>query len=282
MATLKPASASRSESLSTGEVATLCSVTPDTVLKWIKAGKIPANRTAGGHHRIPRTALRALLDDHKPAPRLARNGGEELQYCWEFNSIAGRIPDGCKECIVYRSGALRCYEMSRLAPEAGHVGLFCDESCDECEYFPTVHGQLPNVLVVTNQDGVSASILADVQPDDFNVNVVDCEYRCSMMVEQFRPDFVVIDCSMGAARSYDFARLLHEDPRVPFVKVILVGDRADLPRECDKTVFALIGRRFTAATLSDIIQGARAPQQEPPWSDAVHPGTGSERYKREQ
>ena len=38
--------------LSTGKAAKALSVTPDTVLKWIKSGKLDARRTAGGHYRI--------------------------------------------------------------------------------------------------------------------------------------------------------------------------------------------------------------------------------------
>jgi len=34
--------------VSTGQAAKLCSVTPDTILKWIKNNKIEAVQTAGG------------------------------------------------------------------------------------------------------------------------------------------------------------------------------------------------------------------------------------------
>ena len=44
----------------TGQAARLCSVTPDTVLKWIKAGRIEAQRTAGGHYRISPQELERL------------------------------------------------------------------------------------------------------------------------------------------------------------------------------------------------------------------------------
>jgi len=38
--------------LTTGQMAKLLSVTPDTVLKWIKRDKLPALRTAGGHYFV--------------------------------------------------------------------------------------------------------------------------------------------------------------------------------------------------------------------------------------
>lgn len=40
------------EIFSTHEAARVCRVTPMTVIRWIKEGKIPAFRTAGGHRRI--------------------------------------------------------------------------------------------------------------------------------------------------------------------------------------------------------------------------------------
>ena len=48
------------ELLSTGEVARLCGVTRDAVLKWIKKGKLPATQTPGGHFRIPREACQGM------------------------------------------------------------------------------------------------------------------------------------------------------------------------------------------------------------------------------
>ena len=38
--------------LSTGQAAKLLSVSPDTVLKWVKKGRVFAQKTPGGHHRL--------------------------------------------------------------------------------------------------------------------------------------------------------------------------------------------------------------------------------------
>src|SRR5262249_18839656 len=45
------------ELFSTHEAARVCRVTPMTVIRWIKEGKLPAFRTAGGHRRILRDDL---------------------------------------------------------------------------------------------------------------------------------------------------------------------------------------------------------------------------------
>jgi excisionase family DNA binding protein len=43
--------------ITTGEAAAIFDVDSDTVLRWIKSGKIPAIRTLGGHYRINRNVF---------------------------------------------------------------------------------------------------------------------------------------------------------------------------------------------------------------------------------
>ena len=47
--------------LTTGKAARMCSVKPDTVLKWIKKGVLPATRTMGGHYRVEEQDLLTVL-----------------------------------------------------------------------------------------------------------------------------------------------------------------------------------------------------------------------------
>ncbi|MCP4583284.1 MAG: excisionase family DNA-binding protein [candidate division Zixibacteria bacterium] len=239
----------------TGEVAALCSVTPDTVLKWIQTGKIAASRTPGGHHRIPKDVVIPLLETEHMLPPSGNT--DSFQYCWEFYSKAGRIPDGCKTCIVFKSRTSRCYELSKPPNNDGHNAIFCKASCDNCEYYMTVHGQKINVLVVTDQDGIVDELNDDSSRYDINLRITECEYRCSMMIDKFRPDFVILDCSMGELRTGEFARQLYEDPRIPFVKVILVGPKSEIPSECNKMVFAVIKERLSKGILPAIVTGQR-------------------------
>jgi excisionase family DNA binding protein len=252
----KTAMPSSKEFFSTGEAAEICSVTPDTVLKWIRAGKIPAKRTPGGHNRIPRRALLKFVEFERFRAG-GRFSGSRFLYCWEYYSESGTILEGCRECIVYRSRSRRCYEMSSPPANEGHTGLFCKNSCDECEYYILMKDQKPSVLVVTDQSRLKASLERDSRGFDFDLRVADCEYRCSMLVEQFRPDYVIIDCALGTDRSLEFTRLLFEDPRIPCVRIILAGDSGELPGECVGMVFALIDRHFTARTLAELLGSPR-------------------------
>ncbi len=49
----------------TSEVAKYCAVTNDGVLKWIKAGKLRAFSTPGGHYRISSEDFRAFLEKYE-------------------------------------------------------------------------------------------------------------------------------------------------------------------------------------------------------------------------
>ena len=47
--------------LRTAEVAALLHVSPKTVARWAKEGKLPFMKTLGGHRRYPEAKIRELL-----------------------------------------------------------------------------------------------------------------------------------------------------------------------------------------------------------------------------
>jgi excisionase family DNA binding protein len=49
--------------LRTAEVAELLSVSPKTVSRWAKEGKLPFVKTLGGHRRYPEAEIRDLLEE---------------------------------------------------------------------------------------------------------------------------------------------------------------------------------------------------------------------------
>lgn len=244
------------EYFSTGETAELCAVTPNTVLKWVMAGKIPASRTPGGHHRIHRNAIEAIRQARgNPLPTPKIETSKPFLFCWEFNSQGGVIRDGCRECIVYRSRSGRCFEMTNLPEEAGHARLYCRKSCEECQYYEMVKGQQPNVLIVTNQAHLQSALASQASEFDCQLRFTSCEYHTSMVIESFRPDYLVIDCSFGTDRSRELARHLSDDPRIPLARIIMVGEPNGLPTQCDHLVFGFITRPFTMIVLAEMIKG---------------------------
>ncbi|MHC4777967.1 MAG: MerR family transcriptional regulator [Planctomycetota bacterium] len=245
--------------LTTGQAADRCSVTPDTVLKWIRSGLLPARRTAGGHNRISEEDLEKFLEltamtqDEAALARPHR----QFRYCWEYYGDE-KLNEGCRECAVFLMRAQRCYDVTKYAPQAFHPKVFCKKSCEECDYYREVQEQITNVLVVTDNSQLAGKLKQDATKAHFNLETADCEYTCSMVVNSFKPDFAIIDCSLGREVSRDITTHLAEDPRIPIIRVVLAGNDGEFPSECEKLVFARLKRPFGIDDINDCVDGTRA------------------------
>lgn len=242
--------------LTTGQAAKICSVTPDTVLKWIHSGRLPATRTPGGHHRVARHDLEQVLsaDADAAIERTSEAAERPFRYCWEFNG-RGELRDGCKDCVVYEMRAERCYEVVERAREIGHNKVFCKQTCAECDYYRAVHDQAANVLVITDNEVLADTLKRGAAQQGFNLEVADCEYTTSAVVDSFRPDVAVVDCSLGKQLTRDICDHLVEDPRVPFIRVVLAASEGEVPAECNKEVFARIEKPFDIRHVAEFVSG---------------------------
>jgi len=54
--------------LRTAEVADILHVSPKTVSRWAKEGKLPFLKTLGGHRRYPEIKIRELANDLREEP----------------------------------------------------------------------------------------------------------------------------------------------------------------------------------------------------------------------
>jgi excisionase family DNA binding protein len=54
--------------LRTAEVAAILQVSPKTVSRWAKEGKLPFLRTLGGHRRYPAAEIRQLAEELRIQP----------------------------------------------------------------------------------------------------------------------------------------------------------------------------------------------------------------------
>jgi excisionase family DNA binding protein len=248
------------EFLTSGQAAKLCSVTRDTILKWIKQGKFPARRTAGGHYRIRRRDIQHLMVA-RGNPSVNEEGrleGRSFQYCWEYNSGSQESLHKCKECVVYRARAFRCYEVIKLGGDIGHAMQFCSKTCDECDYYNQVHLQATNVLVISDNQVLKKTLPEKADEDPINLEITDCAYSCSALVETFRPDYAVVDCSLEGKQSRDIVKYLNDDPRLPYVRVILAARGDELPEGDDGEVLARIRTPFTLDDITDCIDKIRS------------------------
>lgn len=246
-----------SKYISTGQAAKICSVTRDTVLKWIQSGHLPARRTAGGHHRILRSDLDRIVDfpaDPEPsAPAEERKVSEDVKFCWEHHGD-GRVTDECRACAIYAMRAQRCYEVLRLAPETVQSGIKCQRECAACDYFEMASRGVASALVVTTDPELTRNLNSIADLPGFSLRLVDCGYSCSSVLNSYRPDYVFVDCNLGLEESKRMVRHLLNDPRIPFVRVVVAGCVESFSQDCETRIFATIERPLR---LEDIIEVVR-------------------------
>lgn len=211
--------------LTTGEAARLCSVKPDTVLKWIKKGALPATRTIGGHYRVDeQDVLTVLAQDDTP-----EEGGQEKSLCsrpmrcWEYMSNAPGAE--CQDCVVYKVHASWCFRMAAAVKGSGHAKRFCSGICQECPYYRRVHGLASNVLVITEDEKLIQE-LAKRESPSVAFRFARRGYDASAIVSVFRPAFVVFDQASLDHLGVPLLDALATDPRTLGAR-ILVAVRQD-------------------------------------------------------
>ncbi len=244
--------------LTTSQAAKKLSVSPDTVLKWVKAGKIKAHRTLGGHFRIPIATVNGLVEDdvnNGVSSSIPAIANPSFQYCWEHKSQLGILNEKCKECVVYKSRARRCYELRNIPEEFGSLKLYCQDTCENCDYYKLVNNLGLNILVVSSNQRLLSSIDEEVLNGKFHIESVTSEYECASAIEKFRPDFVIVDCSMGAIKTRELCNHLGEDERIPFTRLILTSKKNRLGDFCDREIFGWIRKPFTMKKLHRCIEG---------------------------
>jgi excisionase family DNA binding protein len=247
------------EFFSTGEAATYCAVTPNAVFKWIQEGKIPADRTPGGHYRISRESLISLL---KARQALEKQSYPKklFQYCWEFHSRYGKIAENCRKCIVYKSRTGRCYELVKFANDIGHSKLFCANSCEECDYYDMVHTERISLLVVTDREDIRRLFRLHIEGFDCSLRFVENEYQCSMLVESYKPDYIFFDCiyanngNCAVGCNSDFIDSLSADLRIPFARIIIIGEADVCSQKCGDKVFSFIAEPSSSEDIIELIE----------------------------
>ncbi|MBS1856558.1 MAG: excisionase family DNA-binding protein [Acidobacteria bacterium] len=213
----------RSEGLSTGEAARLCSVKPDTVLKWIKSGRLAATRTAGGHYRIDKGDLAVLIPPRAACDVLGPEtpaGGHSPLRCWEYLSRPGAIRDECRRCVVYQIRSAWCFRVATdLGCDIGQKKSFCASPCEDCPYYRRVSGLTTNVLVITSDtEFVDALGAGD---GTLTLRFARNAYEASAVIAAFRAAFVVVDDDLIADGQHDLIDHLIADTRLPGVRIVL-------------------------------------------------------------
>lgn len=216
-------SAAEPQWLTTGQAAKLCEVKPDTVLKWIKKGRLEPRRTAGGHYRIERRLVERLAPGMPQPIRPAAEAVPPLAHplrCWEYLSQGGAVRDECKKCVVYGARAAWCFQLAGLNRDIGHARCFCATSCQECVYYRRVQGLATNVLVITSDKDLMARLVGE-ENESVTLRFARNGYEASGILGDFRPAFVVVDQELAQGGVAELLECLACDPRIAGVKIIL-------------------------------------------------------------
>lgn len=245
--------------LSTGEAALRLSVTPDTVLKWIKQGRIPAHRTAGGHHRIDAGEIERLR-----APRCPLDPGSGAEprpvRCWEYFSVDGVVREECHHCPAYQVRAGLCFELSRLDPALSNQRAFCGTACEDCPYYLQVHRLPARILLVTRDPELSAAL--EAASSGIGVLHVACDiYGASAEIGEFRPSVVVLDSALSPEVYRGLRESIATDRRVPWVRLLTAA--SDERDEAGVAATPVLSRGAIARELESLLREKNVEQIAP-------------------
>jgi excisionase family DNA binding protein len=240
--------------------AKLCSVNPDTVLKWIRAGKLKAIRTTGGHCRVDFADLQATLAGASQPPG-RRSEADSITHhtlrCWEYFADRGELSRECKGCVVYQIRASWCFKIGTPGCELGPAKHFCRTPCNECLYFQRVTGQAAKVLIVTPDDRTIAR-LVERQKSELSLGFARNGYEASAILDGFRPMFAVVDEELllgGESRLLDY---LACDARIQGMKIVLAVFRPHAERwrgSLSGPVSAVIEKPLELDRIHEVVQG---------------------------
>jgi len=242
-------------SLTTGKAARLCSVKPDTVLKWIKRGRLPATRTIGGHYRVDeRDVLQALSQNQPEDEPWEKNASlcARPMRCWEYmNHSPG---EECQECVVYKVRAGWCFQLVQQLRGAGHAKRFCGSLCQDCPYYRRVHMLPTNVLVITHDEPLIRD-LASHDSGSIAFRFARRGYDASAIIGVFRPAYVIFDQAVLEDLGSALMEALISDPRARGARILIAVRKGSMGfRFPNHSVFATVQEPFRADEIIALIE----------------------------
>lgn len=119
------------KALGTHDIARICHVTPPSVVRWIKEGKLPSFTTGGGHRRVWESDLLRFMKEHNiPVP--PELGPRQLTF------------------LVVDDEEVNRKFITRVLREA-YPGAVIEEAADGFEAAHKVHTLLPALIVLDIQ-----------------------------------------------------------------------------------------------------------------------------------
>ncbi len=243
--------------ISTGRAAGICGVTPDTVLKWIKKGKISAFRTVGGHYRIRLESLKPLLESpDKVLENLPGSSGGETGFCWEYTDFDGEESKNCRDCVIFKAKAERCLVYAGQNQYSDFADRNCKETCEECEYFRYIRKSTYNVLIITNDNKFKEKINSGIS-GNMNIKYSCCGYETAMTIQDFRPDYIVVDETLDKSDADEIITNLINDSRVHGAQIVIATEDKISEKLENSGICASISMPFDSKDLRTCFENLR-------------------------
>ena len=248
-----------SDLLRTGEVAQICGVTPDAVLKWIKKGRLPATQTPGGHFRVSRDTVfeLGLAAANQPASESEATAPDEVDgttaRCWEYFGHNGVPRDACRSCVAYLARAQNCFHLAELGEEHGHKRQFCQTECADCSFYRASHRMATAVLIITRDEGLVRRVGKETDASRVFLRFARSGYESSTVVEQFRPAMIVLDSDLPEVREGALPDSILHDGRLPGVR-IFVACRDGHQKAIDELGLPMLTAPFSANQLEQLAE----------------------------
>jgi ActR/RegA family two-component response regulator len=87
----------------------------------------------------------------------------------------------------------------------------------------------------------------------FNLLQAEGEYECSAMLNEFRPDYAVVDGALGTDVCSRIVDHLKADSRVPFLRIVVLGQLEDIAPECQTGIYAWVNKPCTTEDILDCL-----------------------------
>ena len=219
--------------LTTGGAAGLCCVKRDTVLKWIRRGRLQAARTIGGHYRIERQNLWEFLPENSREIRVSSAGvapTPRLLRCWEYHAAHREVRAECRSCVAFEVGASRCFRLRSIAADCGRSFCTGPQSCEDCSYYRRVMKLPTRVLIVCAEPECKRRVSEQTEKN-LEIRVVDNGYEASAALSGFGPGYVVLDTELQDGPASALLKNLARDNRLHGPKVVLATAASALNRK---------------------------------------------------